>query len=448
MPSQAQSYREGKAMKERKRSSEFYERAQKSLAGGVSSPFRRSFPAILYFQNGNGAVIQDVDGNSYLDYVLAWGPLILGHKHPALVRALSRAAERPHNYGAQHELEFLVAEAICGMVPCAERVALTSSGSEAVQLAMRLARAFTGRTLILKFEGHYHGWMDSALLSYHARADEMGPAQNPKVVPGSRGQVSNAAENVVVLPWNDSDQVAALFAQRGPEIAAIITEPVLCNSGCLMPAPGYLAELRRISREHGALLIFDEVITGFRMAPGGAQSVFGVTPDLATFGKAIAAGLPLSAVAGRRDILDLIVDGGVVFGGTFNGNCLSLEAARISLEELSREDGAQLKKANQLGEKLMQGVSGIARARGIPMKVTGFGTAFSVHFTEHPILRDYRDTLADDRDSLRQWLFQLLEEGVYLLPDGRVYTSIAHTSVNIEETLERFERVLDRWVVK
>ena len=435
-------------MRERKLSGEYYERAQKSLAGGVSSPFRRSLPEVLYFQDGNGAVIQDVDGNSYLDYALAWGPLILGHKHPALVGALRKAVEGPHNYGAQHELEFLVAEAVCAMVPCAERVALTSSGSEAVQLVMRLARAFTGRTLILKFEGHYHGWMDSTLLSYHPRAGEMGAVQNPKVVPGSRGQVKNAGENVIVLPWNDSEQVAALFALRGHEIAAIITEPVLCNSGCLLPASGFLAELRKISREYGALLIFDEVITGFRMAPGGAQSVFGVTPDLATFGKAIAAGLPLSAVAGREDILGLMVDGGVAFGGTFNGNCLSLAAARVSLEELSREGGEQLKKANQLGEKLMQGISGIARTRGIPMQVTGFGTAFSVHFTDRTILRDYRDTLADDRDLLWQWLCESLEEGIYLLPDGRVYTSIAHTSANVEETLEKFERVLVRWAAK
>jgi glutamate-1-semialdehyde 2,1-aminomutase len=242
--------------------------------------------------------------------------------------------------------------------------------------------------------------------------------------------------------------VAALFARRGQEIAAIINEPVLCNSGCLMPAPGFLAELRRISREHGALLIFDEIITGFRMAPGGAQSVFGITPDLATFGKAIAAGLPLSAVAGRRDILDLMVSGGVAFGGTFNGNCLSLAAARVSLQELSREGGAQLKRANQLGEELMWGIGGIARTKGIPVQVTGFGTAFAVHFTERTVLKDYRDTLLDDRNLLRQWLSESLEEGIYLLPDGRLYTSIAHTSANVEATLEGFARVLDRWVAK
>jgi glutamate-1-semialdehyde 2,1-aminomutase len=276
----------------------------------------------------------------------------------------------------------------------------------------------------------------------------MGPAENPNVVCGSRGQVSNCVENVIVLPWNDPEQVAALFARRGHEIAAIITEPVLCNSGCLMPAPGFLAELRRISREHGSLLIFDEVITGFRIAPGGAQSVFGVTPDLAIFGKAIAAGLPLSAVAGRRDILELMVSGGVAFGGTFNGNCLSLAAAQVSLQELSREGGAQLKKANQLGEELMRGISALARKRATPMQVTGFGTAFSIHFTEQTVLKDYRDTLLDDRNLLRRWLCESLEEGIYLLSDGRMYTSIAHTSANVEETLAKFGRVLDRWPPK
>src|ERR1700722_8189885 len=316
------------------RSNQLLERSKKSLAGGVSSPFRGAFPATLFFQDAVGSRLLDVDGNWYIDHVLAWGPLILGHKHPAIVKAVEQAALSPHNYGAQHELEFILAEQLCSLIPCAERVALTSSGSEAVQLAMRLARGFTGRNLIVKFEGHYHGWMDSALLSYHPSKSDMGPGDAPRAVLGSAGQVRNAAENLIILPWNDRQALIQQFALRGSEIAAIITEPVLCNSGCIMPDEGFLAELRRITSEYQALLIFDEIITGFCIATGGAQSVFGVIPDLATFGKAVGGGLPLSVVAGRKDILEQIPAGRVIFGGTFNGNSLSLAGAKATLAEL------------------------------------------------------------------------------------------------------------------
>ena len=426
------------------RSRKFFERSQRSLAGGVSSPFRRNLAETLFFQDGSGAEIQDIDGNWYTDYVLAWGPLILGHKHPAIVEALRKAVEAPHNYGAQHELEFVVAELICSLVPCAERVALTSSGSEAVQLAMRLARAHTHRNLLVKFEGHYHGWMDTALLSYHASGTEIGPVQKPNVVLGSRGQVPNAVDNIIVLPWNDLRAASAVFAERGEEIAGIITEPVLCNSGCLMPAEGFLPGLRRLADQHGAVLIFDEVITGFRIATGGAQSVFNVIPDIATFGKAIGGGLPLSVVAGRKEILELIVDGGVVFGGTFNGNPISLAAAHATIAELIRDNGRTLGEAVKSGERLMNGLREAAHRRGVPLEVTGFGTAFSVHFTETSSLGNYRDTLGDERTVLRSWLRECLKEGVYLLPDGRIYTSVAHTDEQMSKTLEAFDRALAR----
>ena len=429
-----------------KHSQELLERSERSLTGGVSSPFRRKFPQTLFFEDGWGVTLQDVDNNKYLDYVLAWGPLILGHKHPALVEALSRAIERPHNYGAQHELEFLVAEQMCRLIPCAERVAFTSSGSEAVQLTMRLARAFTGRSIILKFEGHYHGWMDSTLLSYHPSIKQMGSAQSPAVVLGSEGQVPNAVDNVMILPWNDAEAVRDLFAARGAEIAAVITEPVLCNSGCLTPVPGFLAELRRVTQEYGAILIFDEVITGFRIAVGGAQSSLGVTPDIATFGKAIAAGLPLSAVCGRREIMELMVDGRVSFGGTFNGNCLSLTAADVAMRELARDGGSALDEANRLGSELMNGIEEAGRGRGIPLRTTGFGAAFSIHFTERAQLKSYRDTLDDNPAMLLQWLSEALKEGIYLLPDGRLYLSVMHSPGEIDRTLGAFRRILQKCV--
>src|SRR5690242_19502110 len=221
-------------------SREMLERARQSLAGGVSSPFRAGFPVPLYFADGCGARLRDVDGNEYIDYVLAWGPMILGYRHPALVEAMRTAAERPYSYGEEHELEIRVAEKIQQLVPCAERVAFTSSGSEAVQLALRLARAYTKRNLILKFEGHYHGWMDSVLASNHPSREEAGPLEKPNIVLGSAGQVANAVDNVIVAAWNRVELLEQVFAAHGSKIAAVIMEPVLCNSGCLMPVPGYL----------------------------------------------------------------------------------------------------------------------------------------------------------------------------------------------------------------
>jgi glutamate-1-semialdehyde 2,1-aminomutase len=417
-------------------------RASASLPGGVSSPFRAKFPVPLYFEDGQGARIKDVDGNEHIDYALAWGPLILGHRHPAVVEAVRRQAERPHIYGAEHELEYLVAEQVQAMAPCAERIVFTSSGSEAVQAALRLARAFTGRRLVVKFEGHYHGWIDSVLVSYRPRPEEAGPIERPRSVPGTAGQVPNATENVLAATWNDLATVEALFAERGAEIAAVIAEPVLCNSGGILPAPGFLEAVAKLARAHGALLIFDEIITGFRMSPGGAQASFGVTPDLATFGKAMGGGLPLSAIAGRAEIMDQLADGRVAFGGTFNGNPLSLAAADATLRELSRGEGELLKEANRLGRVLMEGLREAARAAGVPVCMAGFGAAFSVHFTPLPSLTTYRDCLADDADRLARFLRGMLDQGVYLLPDGRFYVSAAHTEDHIESTLRAVRAVL------
>jgi glutamate-1-semialdehyde 2,1-aminomutase len=358
-----------------------------------------------------------------------------------LVEAIRAHASRPHIYGAQHDLEYEVAERIQRHVPCAERVAFSSSGSEVVQLALRLARAHTNRTRVLRFEGHYHGWLDSVLLSYRGDETTLGPRDHPLVALNSKGQPPNAAENVISLPWNDLPALEALFAARGAEIAAAITEPVLCNSGCLMPAPGFLEALRRLTAAHGALLIFDEIITGFRMALGGAQRHFGITPDLATFGKAVAGGLPLSVVAGRAGIMEQIVSGGVAFGGTFNGNPLSLAAAKATLDVLAENGGEALMRANERGSRLKEGLAAIAREAGIPLAVTGFGTAFALHFTQAQ-LGDYRTTLLDDKAALDRFLLAALHQGIYLLPDGRWYTSAAHTEEDIDQTLAAFRHAL------
>lgn len=431
----------GRGRDQWQKSRELLERAARSLAGGVSSPFRVKAPVPLYFRNGCGARLEDVDGNEYIDYVLAWGPMILGYRHPAIVDAMRRQAELPADYGAQHELEFAVSEQIQSLMPCAELVAYTSSGSEACQIAFRLARAFTGRDLILKFEGHYHGWMDGALVSYKPSLAQVGPAGAPAAVPGSRGQVPNAADNIVVAPWNDCDALERIVDAQAGRIAAIAMEPVLCNSGCILPADGYLQRVRDLCSSRSILLYFDEVITGFRQSLGGAQQFYGVTPDLATFGKAVGGGAPLSGVAGRRDILMQLFDG-VSFGGSFNGNPVSLASAHATLTELSRDGGAPLAHAHAVGRILIQGIREIVRERGLPALVSGFGAAFAIHFTEKSELRDYRDTLADNQDLLRKFLYRALEEGLHIVPDGRMYVSAVHTPRDIEETLTRLRAVL------
>jgi glutamate-1-semialdehyde 2,1-aminomutase len=423
------------------RSREMLERSRRSLAGGVSSPFRARAPVPLFFENGQGSHLWDVDGNEYIDYQLAWGPMILGYNHPAMVESLRRQVEKPLSYGAQHGLEISVAERIQSLVPCAERIAFTSSGSEAVQLVHRLARAHTGRPCILKFEGHYHGWMDGALHSYKPQVHETGPLDSPVAVPGSRGQVQNASDNVVIAPWNRLDVLENILRAHGSRIAAIMTEPVLCNSGCLMPGSEYLAELKRLATAVGALLIFDEVITGFRIDIGGAQKHFDVVPDIATFGKAVGGGVALSVVAGRADLMEQMFTGGVVFGGTFNGNPLSLAGAETCLAELSRDGGAALRWANRMGRRLMVGIEDVARLHHIPVKVTGFGSAFYLHFTQREELQDYRDTLEDNKALMQRFLHLALAEGVIVVPDGRFYVSTAHTEADVSQTLEKLENV-------
>jgi glutamate-1-semialdehyde 2,1-aminomutase len=416
------------------------DRAAKTLTGGVSSPFRAKAPVPLFFRDAHGPRLWDVDGNSYIDYALAWGPLILGHTHPKLVEAMRVQAARPHNYGAQHDLEAEVSERMHAMVPCAQLCAFTCSGSEAVAAVFRLARAFTGRHRILRFEGHYHGWHDQELISYRPSPERMGPETAPCPTLDSKGQVPNSVENVVIAPWNDIESLEKLFARYGSEIAAAITEPVLCNSGCLEPEPGFLAKLRLLTERYESLLIFDEVITGFRIAPGGAQQHFGVVPDLATFGKAIGGGIVLSAFAGRREVMEMML-AGAAYGGTFNGNPIAMAAAKVTLDVLAEDNGAALTHANRMGGMLRKGLEEAAAESGIPIVTTGFGAAFSVHFTSRQPLRRYRDTFDDDKSLLARFLRDMLDEGIFLLPDGRIYTSVVHTEREVGETVDAARKV-------
>ena len=417
-----------------------WERAQRSLAGGVSSSLRKQArPYPLYFSAGCGAEVRDVDGHVYIDYGLAWGPLILGHAPPEICRAVTSQIERGFTFGAQHDLEIQVAERLAGIIPCAGQVAFANSGTEIVQVALRLARAATGRGKFVKFEGHYHGWDDSVLASYHPSAAEIEAARGSPVAVGA-GQRPH--DTVLLAEWNDREGVESLFAAHAAEISAVICEPMLCNSGCIPPQPGFLEFLREITSGHGALLIFDEVITGFRLHLAGAQGYYGVIPDLATYAKAIGAGLPLSALAGPKEFMDLIASGRVVHAGTLNGNPLALAACAAALEVLARDNGAVYGELDRRGRRLRSGLESRLRAAGYTVTTNGAGGVFHLAFMEKPASR-YRDLWAADVRRYSDFALALLDEGVLVLPDGRWYLSTAHTDEVILKTLEAVERALD-----
>jgi glutamate-1-semialdehyde 2,1-aminomutase len=405
-----------------------HQRSSRTLAGGVSSGMRRAAkPYPLYFERGAGSRVVDVDGNSYLDYGLAWGPLILGHSHPAVVDAIQRQAARALTFGAQHDLEFEVSELLNRAIPCADLVCYANSGTEIVQVALRLARAITGKRKFLKFEGHYHGWSDEALVAYH-------PPQSDSVEkPSAVGAGQLPHDHVIVAEWNNREHVERIFAERAGEISAIICEPLLSNSGCIPPAPGFLEFLREITHRYGVVLIFDEVITGFRVDLGGAQGRWGVIPDLATYAKAVGGGVPLSVLTGKSEFMQKIANGEVIHAGTLNGNPLSLAAARATIGVLSADGVYPGMRAK--ADRLRAGIEGAMKDAGIPIVTSGDGPVFQVSFMSEPA-KNYRDTLRARSDLYADFAMGLLDLGVLTLPDGRWYVSAVHTDEDIDRTLE------------
>lgn len=418
-------------------SQQLLERARRVLPAGVTSNVRaaeRPFP--LFFARAEGAILTDVDGNAYIDYVLGQGPMILGHSHPAVLAAVERAMRRGQLFAGQHELEIEVAETLTRLIPCAEMCRFGVSGSELVQAALRLARAVTGRALILRFEGHYHGWFDNVLLSVAPPLDRAGPRERPRPVPGSAGQAASVLADTLVLPWNDLPLVEALFAERGHAIAAILTEPMMCNTGAIPPAPGFLEGLRRICDQYGALLLMDEVITGFRLGLSGAQGRFGVTPDLAVFAKAMGGGFAVAALAGRRALMERLARD-VNHSGTFNGNVIAMAAAAAALAELERDDGAVYRHIEALGIRLMDGIRALAQRHDLPLLVQGFPAAFHVAFTSLSAIREYREyALHCDTERYGRFKVALLQRGVRALDRGIWYLSAAHTPEQIARTLD------------
>jgi glutamate-1-semialdehyde 2,1-aminomutase len=395
---------------------------------------RSARPYPLFFDHGAGSRVVDVDGNIYLDYGLAWGPLIAGHSHPKIVEAIQRQAARALTFGAQHDLEYEVSELLCEVIPCADLVCFANSGTEIVQVALRLARAITGRPKYLKFEGHYHGWSDEALVAYHPRESDL--LEQPSAV--GAGQLPH--DHVIVAEWNNQRHVEQILTERGDQVSAVICEPLLANSGCIPPLPGFLEFLREVSTQHGALLIFDEVITGFRVDLGGAQDRWGVTPDLATYAKAVGGGVPLSVLAGRSEYMDWITRGQVIHAGTLNGNPLSLAAARATIELLAADQGTIYGCLRERGERLRRGIDEALKSAGLPAVLSGDGPVFQVSFMEQPAV-NYRETLRARTSLYSDFALALLDHGVLILPDGRWYVSTAHSDEDIERTLEAVHSV-------
>ena len=420
-----------------------YERTRKHLAGGVSSNVRyASVPVPLFFARGEGARLHDVDGNVHIDYVLGNGPAILGHAPGPVIDAVARSLAEGQVYAAQNPRETELSERLCQLLPGAKVVRFATSGTEAVLMAMRLARAFTGRDKILKFEGHYHGWSDQAYISARPSLNEAGPADEPVPVAGSPGIPASVLRDVVVAGWNDLAALEAAFDRHPQEIAGVIMEPVMVNGGAVVPDPAYLAGVRDLCRARGALFICDEVITGFRVGLRGAQGRFGVTADLAIYAKAVAAGFPLAMVAGRRDVMDTLADKGVMHGGTYNGNVQSMAAALAALDELERGDGAVYRDLERRGTRLMQGLASLAHKHRLSMRVQGLPAIFQVFFTDGPAPRNYRDAAACDRDAVLALHQALQEEGIRINQVGKWFLSTAHDDAVIDETLAAADRAM------
>jgi len=434
--------------RKRTRSQEWFRRAQQSLVEGVNSPSRGAAVysgGPTFLERGQGSHVWDADGNEYVDFMMSFGALIQGHAHPKLVSAASETMAQGSHFAAATSAEVEAAERLRGMVPSAEVVRFTNTGSEATMLALRLARAHTGRTKFLKFEGHYHGWYDPYLLNAHSHPPgELGAPDHPARIPDSEGVPPATFDDVVLAPWNDVAVLERIMQRHGGELAAVITEPIMANMGCILPRDGYLKRLRELTREHGALLILDEVVTGFRYAPGGCQEYYGIQPDLSTFGKALGAGFPVGAVAGSRAILDRMRWGQnmVLHYGTFNGHRLTMKVVAANLDLLSVE-GAY-RKLHAIGDAAIAGLRDIFRRRKIKAIVQGFGPMFQVYFTEGDAIHDYRDYCSHvDTRRYAQFVDRLLDHGIYMTPSNGLHwiISTAHTEADIHKLLEAADQV-------
>jgi len=421
------------------RSHELFTHAQEHIPGGVNSPVR-AFRGVggdpVFVDHARGAYLYDVDGRRYVDYVGSWGPMILGHAHPEVLATVHEAVDRGLSYGAPTEIETRMADRVCELVPSVEMVRMVNSGTEATMSAIRLARGYTGRDAIVKFEGCYHGHGDSLLVKAGSGALTLG-------VPSSPGVPADLARHTLTLDYNDPAQVEALFAERGGDIACIIVEPVAGNMNCVPPVPGFLETLRTVCDAHGALLIFDEVMTGFRVALGGAQALYGITPDLTTLGKVIGGGMPVGAFGGRHEVMERLAPLGPVYqAGTLSGNPVAMAAGLKTLELISAPDFHE--GLGELTRVLVGGILDRARQAGVPMTANHVGGMFGLFFTEAREVSNFAQVSACDLERFGRFFHGMLDQGVYLAPSAYEagFVSAAHTDRDLEFTIEAAGRVL------
>jgi glutamate-1-semialdehyde 2,1-aminomutase len=421
-------------------STALFERARNVIPGGVNSPVR-AFRGVggtpLFIRRGAGATITDADGREYFDYVGSWGPMILGHAHPQVIAAVQEAATRGTSYGAPTELEIELAEEVIEAFPSIEMLRLTSSGTEATMSALRVARGFTSRPKIVKFEGCYHGHGDSLLVRAGSGVATLGLPDSPGVLP-------EVAQNTITVPFNDAGALEKVFHEAGDQIAAVIIEPVVGNMGCVPPEEGYLQAVRRITERQGAVLIFDEVMTGFRVARGGAQQLYGVKADMTTLGKIIGGGLPVGAFGGRREIMEVVAPVGPVYqAGTLSGNPLAVTAGLTTLRLL--KDPAIYERLENASAKLVAGMTDAAREAGVSTISNRVSSMFTTFLTSEPV-RDWATANRSDRETFARFFHAMLDEGVYLAPSQfeAAFVSAAHTDEIIERTIEAARKAFTR----
>ncbi len=412
-------------------SAKLLERAKKSLAGGVSSEFRKyNHPHAIFYSHAEGSRIYDVDGNEYLDFTLSQGPMIIGHNHPHVMKRVEDYVRKGQLFAGQHILEIELAEKLQRLIPSAELMRFCLDGSEAVQTAFRIARAKTGKNKFLRFEGHYHGWLDNVAWGLSTPSlEQLGSRDEPTVFPWTQGLPDHVQNDFITLPWNDLALLEKKIKERHEEIAAIITEPIMCNNGCIVPRPGYLQGMRDLCDKYNITLIFDEVITGFRTSLGGAQSYYNIKPDLSIFAKAIASGYPISAIVGKREWMNLVVEGKVIHAGTMNSSNSTVAAAVGTLEVLETENTYE--RIYMLGELLMDGLRKIGKQHNSNLLVQGLGPIVHTGFTDLLEVNDFRDVLTYDKVKLNKFISGMHDNGIRIIGRGLWYISAMHTEKDI-----------------
>lgn len=424
------------------KSAALLKRANAVLAGGVSSEFRKyGYPHALFYSHGEGSHIYDVDGNEYVDFTLSQGPLILGHSNHEVLKSVAAYSAKGQLYAGQHIKEIELAEKLQELIPSAELMRFCLDGSSAIQTAFRVARAKTGRQKFLRFEGHYHGWLDNVCWGLSTpSAQALGSRESPEAFQWTEGLPPHTREDFIIIPWNDLSLLERTVAENYKEIAAIITEPVMCNNGCILPEKGFLEGMRKLCNRYKIALIFDEVITGFRLNLGGAQKYFGVIPDLAVFAKALASGYPISAIVGKKEWMQVIEDSKVIHAGTMNASNATVAAALATLKVLERENPYE--RLFSYGNKLMRGLKEAAAETNQPLLVQGPGPMFNTAFTSLTEVKDYRDTLSFDKTKMRKFMGGMHDNGIRIIGRGLWYISAAHTINDIDKAIETAREVL------